>query len=103
MFASSGETDAPCGEPCGVSDHVPSSMTPAVLAAALFAHDLAAFRVHAAAGLGGDGTCSLAAAASLAGHVDGGPGGPCPGCASGRGRLGLWFLVCCCGPGAGDP
>ena len=79
------------------------STTKALLAVALFAHDLAAFRVHAAAGLGGDGTCSLAAAASLAGHVDGGPGGPCPGCASGRGRLGLWFLVCCCGPGAGDP
>jgi len=42
-----------------------------VLAAALFAHDLAAFRVHAAAGLGGDGTCSLVFRAVERGHGDG--------------------------------
>ena len=43
-----------------------------LLAATLFAHDLAAFRVHGAAGLGGDG-CRLAflLAVSLSGHADG--------------------------------
>src|SRR5260370_7381165 len=61
----------------------------AVLAAALFAHDLAAFRVHAAADLGGDG-CRLLRRPALRGLFVGGPGwagGWGRGCASGPGPV----------------
>src|SRR6266536_1162337 len=40
-----------------------------LLAAAMFAHDLAAFRVDDAAGLGGDGCRRVLCGGSLAGHV----------------------------------
>src|SRR5258708_25415372 len=59
-----------------------------LLAAALFAHDLAAFRVHAAADLGGDG-CRLLRRPALRGLLVGGPGWAgreWRGGASGRGR-----------------
>ena len=78
-----------------------------MLAAALFAHDLAAFRVHAAAGLGGDGgRLALLQRPALRVMLMGaraGRAGQRPGCARRAPRLGLWFLVCCSGLGAGDP
>src|SRR6266568_7499848 len=78
-----------------------------LLAAALFAHDLAAFRVHAAAGLGGDGwPFALLQQRGVLPVMLMGPGlagGSARGVHFGAGRSGLWLLACCGGPGAGDP
>src|SRR5260370_18354848 len=67
-----------------------------MLAATLFAHDLAAFRVHAAAGLGGDG-CLLALLQRPALWVMlTGPGRAVPGVRLGAGAgqgWGSWFSV----------
>src|SRR5713226_8333582 len=77
-----------------------------LLAATLFAHDSAAFRVHAAAGLGGDGCRCASCSGRPCGSWLMGPAWPgqCQGvCTSGAGRSGLWLPAWCCGPGASDP